>query len=263
MNTIHDLWSDHPLPARLRWRLLDWTQRSRPGPALDTALTHIAPRLGLDPADRPALEAAIARNLEPALDLRDEDFLAQLGIGVLAQRFALSGLEQSLLALLVQFELDDEINDWLARLDGALGASWLPHLRLLADLLGVHSRVLAGLLSARGTLVRVGLVVVYRRSQVSLDSRFEVRDEVIEYCADPARDLERVTQSYFTACGPRGLALDAYPQLAPSLPKPGTATKAPAKPGTATKARRAKPGTATKARRAKPENAGAWDRSLG
>jgi len=180
-----------------------------------------------------------------------------------AQGFALSGLEQSLLALLVQFELDDEINDWLARLDGALGASWLPHLRLLADLLGVHSRVLAGLLSARGTLVRVGLVVVYRRSQVSLDSRFEVRDEVIEYCADPARDLERVTQSYFTACGPRGLALDAYPQLAPSLPKPGTATKAPAKPGTATKARRAKPGTATKARRAKPENAGAWDRSLG
>jgi SpoVK/Ycf46/Vps4 family AAA+-type ATPase len=211
MNDNNDLWGDHPVPVRVRWRLLGWVCRHRPGEALDRALEWLGTRLKLELRKQAVLEAELTRQCAQAADM--DDYLRQLGVLELGEVFALSGPEQVLLGTLLQLELDSELNDWLAQLDGAIGNSWHVHQRLLAELSGLPPRPLAGLLTGRSTLIRTELVQMYRQARLGLDDRFGVRSEVLEYCADGGRDLQRLCASYFTACGPGELGLADYPEL--------------------------------------------------
>lgn len=215
MNEPNDLWGNHALPLRVRWRLLAWVVQHRPGDALDKALGRLGPRLQFDISDRAALSAELARR--SALEVDSADFLAALGLTILGQTFALAPEEQLVLATVLQLELDSEFSDWLAMLNETIGGGWHTQQRLLAFLIGVSPRQLHTLLSTRSTLRKTELISLDLRGRQDFEDRVCVRHDVVEFCADPSHDLPRLCAGYFTTCGKGQLQLSDYPEMADSI----------------------------------------------
>ena len=209
MNTS-TIGNEQTLAALMRWRLLYWLHQHRQGRALDQAMLDLAPRLGLAEMsfdERFAWFAA--RAIEPTAD-QGRQAIEQLGVNAVATVFALEHDESVLLCALIQLQLDADLSETISSLEPAIGNGVRPHLRAIACMLGERERNVARMLSRRSPLARLGLVSPYYRANTSLDYRFEVRDALLEYCSDPARDLEALTRSYFNRCALPSLALDDY-----------------------------------------------------
>jgi len=215
MNTLKDIWGVHPCAVRTRWRLLAWCVEHRPGDDLDKALARIAPRLGLDPANRDELRLKLQQQSEAECDCADLSM--QLGLDELSVVFGLSKGEQRLLTILLQIELDSEFNDWLSQLSDVIGPGWHVHMRVLASLAEMPDRAVSRLLSSHALLIKTGLISSYRQARMSLSDRYDVRDALIEYCVDTPHDLQHVCASYFTTCVAGQLGLGDYPHMAPSI----------------------------------------------
>ncbi len=219
MNTKIESGDEHALAGVLRLRLLEWVLRKFGGSVPEKVVKRLSLRIGVDVSGHEELLAHVSGSPEALLVAPEavEEYLASLGLVALGRTFALTTQEQWLLAALVQLELDAELGEWLTHLGDTIGHHWHAHLHLLSGVLQIHRRVLARLLSPRASLARMGLVDVHRRPAIALESRFPVRDEVIEYCGDGTHDLERVTASFFTPCGGGTLGLADYPQLGSGL----------------------------------------------
>lgn len=194
----------------LRWRLLHFLHQQRQGHTLDQAMRDIAPRLGLDAEDHAQRAAWFAQRVQEHAGAPPAAAIAELGLDAVAGVFALDADELLLLAALVLLQLDPELSETTGALEHAIGHGLRPQLRALAAMLGCSERNCARLLARRSTLTRLGLVTPWYRAHASLEHRFEVREALLDYCADPARELSALTRSWFSLCPPPRLARADY-----------------------------------------------------
>jgi SpoVK/Ycf46/Vps4 family AAA+-type ATPase len=212
MKMITDIWNS-AAAERVRFRLLQFSRQFRSGKALSEAMDSLAPRLpfAIDPDfDRRIAEMAQQpATLEPLVD--------GLGLPELQSLYGLDEREVALLTLLLQLELDSVLGTWLDIIEDLFPRRWQTHMRAIACALDLGEVELGRLLANNSKLVRLGIVEVERRGGYSLQSRFDVRSQIVDYCADQHRQLSWVTDSYYKRCEPSPLSLADYAELAPAL----------------------------------------------
>lgn len=204
---------EQTLAALMRWRLLYWLHQHRPGRTLDQAMLDLAPRLGLDGMDPLARCAWFAERATAPTDAQQRQAIAELGMDAVAAVFGLKHDECVLLCALILLQLDPELGEAVGELQALIGNGARRQLRVLTTMLADSERNIARMLARRSPLTRLGLVTPYYRSNTTLEHRFEVRDALLEYCSDPARDLEALTRSYFSRCADSMLCRADYPHV--------------------------------------------------
>lgn len=198
-----------PLSATLRLRFLKGLQSACLAGTPTEKLSELATRAGLDPE-------ALRPPAAPLAELGPEFFAALLQryrLAPLARLYALTDEETRLLAVLAEMHLQDPLYKLIAAAADLLPRTWIAHLRLLAEVLGLSHRQLARMLFKRATLVRLDLIDVDRGSGYGLDQRFALRDELIDYLSSDSATLDALTGSYFSVCPAARLTLGHYPAL--------------------------------------------------
>lgn len=199
-----------PLSAALRLRFLKGVQSACLAGTPPEKLTELAERAGLDP--EALLRAPVAAPVELGADVF-ETLHQRYRIAPLAQLYSLTDEEARLLAVLAEMHLEDRLYKLISAVAELLPRTWILHLRLLAEVVGLSHRQLSRMLFKRATLVRLELVDVNRGSGYSFDQRFELRDELIDYLSSDSASLDALTGSYFTTCAAARLDLSHYPTL--------------------------------------------------